>query len=187
METKTETPVSEWKLRVLDLCQKGGVSMVEVSWMQGSKGERALYGGGSPDCNVVLWVGLTENLIQALVQLMAEEKIEARTANPLIYLADGGGLNLPIAKGINRKYKTPHWAPVVLNLSLASKILATLQDAPEGMSRQEIIAKASQSIPTKAQLEQAFLALARTGCACACTERRGRKEVEVWHAAGANP
>jgi hypothetical protein len=50
-------------------------------------------------------------------ELIEERRIAAKIASPLIYFMDGGALKLPIAKRANKSYKTPHWAPVVLNLA----------------------------------------------------------------------
>jgi hypothetical protein len=117
MNPETETAavsVAGWKERVLDLCRKPGVSMAEVSQMPGAGGQRSLHAG--EDSNIVVWIGLQANLVTAICELLAENKITVSRASTLIYLVDGVHLTLPIAKTGKRVYKTPHWMPVVLNL-----------------------------------------------------------------------
>lgn len=63
--------------------------------------------------NVVLWAGLTEEASAAIRHLLATEAVHIQPASPLVYLYDGHGLRLPIAKRA-ASYKRPHWLPVTL-------------------------------------------------------------------------
>jgi hypothetical protein len=109
-----EISVLEWKERVLDLCKKTGVSMVEVSQMPGAEGEYSLWSAQRQ--NVVLWMCLKENLVNAICELLASRQIEACSTTALIYFCDGARLNLPLAQPGKRGYKAPHWLPIALNL-----------------------------------------------------------------------
>jgi hypothetical protein len=55
------------------------------------------------DSNIVLWSGLTREGLMSFAP-----------ANPLTYLIDGSGLNLPVVKSASYKYKRPHWLPVTM-------------------------------------------------------------------------
>lgn len=62
--------------------------------------------------NIVLWVGISQKAINALEELINDHQLYMQHSNPLIYMLDGKGLNLPIAKSI-RNYKDKRWLPVV--------------------------------------------------------------------------
>ena len=78
----------------------------------------------SRDPNLVYWKGLAEPVIDALNLLIHERRIEIKSTDLLIYIFDGGALQLPIAKRPPRAgYKYPHWLPVVLNVPPVSRTL----------------------------------------------------------------
>jgi hypothetical protein len=106
--------IEYWKAEVLQICKRGGVSMAEISKLPHSKGQQDLMLADRD--NVILWIDLEENLIQAISQLAESEEITVRSCNVLIYAIDGCILRLPIAKP-RRRYKTPHWMPVTLSLA----------------------------------------------------------------------
>ncbi len=71
----------------------------------------------SRDPNLVYWQGLAEPVVDALNLLIRERRIEIKSTDLLIYLFDGGALQLPIAKRPPRAgYVRPRWRPVVLDL-----------------------------------------------------------------------
>ena len=76
------------------------------------RGEWTIYFG---DDEKILWVGVSQECIDGLGQLSAEGKIYQWLCSPIVYLADGGGLDLPLLKG-PQKYKRPHWMPVTFAL-----------------------------------------------------------------------
>lgn len=65
--------------------------------------------------NIILWSGISLEMIEAIDSLIKEKLIDIYPTTPLVYMADGAVLSLPIAKSM-RKYKKPHWAPVVFNV-----------------------------------------------------------------------
>jgi len=96
--------------QILDLVRRQrNVSFVELERIEG-------FGGGKLELglegNFVLWTGLTPEAVAALDELRGF--IYPRPAHLLVYLHDGQGLDLPIAKSA-RHYKKPHWLPVVFN------------------------------------------------------------------------
>lgn len=85
-----------------------------------SRGEHTLLasvrGGGAPDPNLVLWCDTSLEFNAAIISLMAARRIHLTPTSWLVYAYDGEFAPLPIATRPPRKgYRTPHWAPVVLN------------------------------------------------------------------------
>jgi hypothetical protein len=110
----TEISVEEWKERVLELCNRGGVSMSEVNDLPNAEGDDSIWLAERE--NVVLWCNLQKNLTKAICELLASREIEACSTSVLIYLFDGRSLKMPLAIPGKRGYKTPRWLPVALNL-----------------------------------------------------------------------
>ena len=66
--------------------------------------------------NVVLWDGLSKELLDAIEFCRTNDIIEIKPCTLLIYSIDGEVLDLPVAKKIPEKgYQKPRWLPVVLN------------------------------------------------------------------------
>lgn len=65
--------------------------------------------------NMVLWMGLSEDFLDAMGALVKEGQLEIKPATPLVYIMDGLCLTLPLVKG-NYRYKKPHWFPVCFSL-----------------------------------------------------------------------
>ncbi len=63
--------------------------------------------------NLVFWSGWNDTAINIMTEILQEHPIGMSTADIMIYLIDGGGLQLPIAKKA-RSYKKNRWYPVVL-------------------------------------------------------------------------
>jgi len=70
---------------------------------------------GDIDNNVFYWVNISEKLCNILRSLIDAGQIHGNPTTILVYMADGGGLRLPIAKRIGFKYKNPRWLPIVWN------------------------------------------------------------------------
>ncbi|KAF5059811.1 hypothetical protein DSECCO2_332310 [anaerobic digester metagenome] len=64
--------------------------------------------------NVIYWSGWNNEAVQILNELQEEGFIEKTPTEPVIYLIDGKGLNLPLVKSF-KQYKNPHWLPIVFN------------------------------------------------------------------------
>jgi hypothetical protein len=62
--------------------------------------------------NVIIWSGMSQVGWDAIQILRKDARFEFRPTSPLVYLADGAGLRLPIAK--RAKYKKLHWLPCVI-------------------------------------------------------------------------
>jgi len=62
--------------------------------------------------NILYWSGMSEEVCDILDELVSKGKIYAKPTVFLTYLADGGGLDAPLAKRQNFHYKKPRWLPV---------------------------------------------------------------------------
>jgi hypothetical protein len=96
------------------------VSFMELSRLEGFKGEYDYLVNG--DKNIVYWCGISKDAVEAIHELVGEEKINPSPCTsmlgglPLVYLCDGGCLRLPLAKKPpHGGYKKPHWLPIVYN------------------------------------------------------------------------
>jgi hypothetical protein len=66
------------------------------------------------ESNVILWANMSPELTETLRRLLADGRIHAHAATPLIYLIDGEIPTLPIARQIRKRgYTKPRWLPVV--------------------------------------------------------------------------
>jgi hypothetical protein len=95
--------------------QKDWVSFVEVervlSEFMEVKGTTSIQ--GAP--NVILWMGVSEDLADLILELVNEGVLFLWRTQFLTYLIDGRGLTLPIAKRPPKEgYKKPRWLPTCL-------------------------------------------------------------------------
>lgn len=67
--------------------------------------------------NLILWTGVSDAFVDLVHGIQATRKVDLNSTSLLVYAADGGILNLPLAKRPpKRGYKDPHWAPVVFHM-----------------------------------------------------------------------
>ena len=67
--------------------------------------------------NVIFWVGLSEELADAIIDLLRARRLFMHPASWWTYCADGVLLNLPLVKCVPPGgYKRPHWAPTALRV-----------------------------------------------------------------------
>lgn len=93
--------------------ERQGVSFVELSRdIPGFNGERTLKHATFE--NLFLWFDLSDEAINALLDLIKNDEVKVRVATPMIYYIDGMVPQLPIAKNL-RGYKEPRWLPVTLS------------------------------------------------------------------------
>jgi hypothetical protein len=101
---------------VLDLVRRcPGTSWVELCrFIEGARGERAVFAGR----NVLLWNGISQELIDAVTSLHEAGLIEVKASIPLVYMVDGEIPTLPWARRVPVDgYALPRWLPTVLNPS----------------------------------------------------------------------
>ena len=103
------------KESILDLVRsKQAVTFAEIVRLPDTRGPYCLELGNFP--NVVLWTGLSQEVIDALIELQREELIHKDLCNVLAYAIDGYILQMPLVKRPPAKgYSEPHWLPVVFN------------------------------------------------------------------------
>ncbi len=68
---------------------------------------------------IIIWAGMTNLWIQALCELLTEQRIVFQTTSKLTYYQEGRALDLPLAHSWEETYRSFHWMPVTCSLSLA--------------------------------------------------------------------
>lgn len=91
--------------------QKNYVSFAGFARLEGFGGDMAMH--RSDNENVVLWSGMSREAVEAVKKILGEGEYEMRRTQMLVYAIDGRIPKLPIAHSLKRKYKKPHWLPVV--------------------------------------------------------------------------
>jgi len=114
------TPV-EMAEKMLAYIQKyDHVTFVELTRQIGgeSKGDYTYEAAMFP--NVVLWIGMSKPFVEALGIVIKRSAVKPTVV--LTYILDGAALKLPLVKGGSlatvRRYKKPHWLPVVFTRDL---------------------------------------------------------------------
>lgn len=106
--------MKELEKRILGLvAERQYVTFAEIKQMLGPEvfeGQQALYTKGYP--NIIIWANMSDNVVDAISELMRETKIYPNPASILTYIVDGEILRMPVAKRLIQ-YKKPHWAPTV--------------------------------------------------------------------------
>ena len=109
------TGLSPMARAVLDLVRRRpGTSWVELCrFIEGATGNRGVFAGR----NVLLWNGVSQDLIDAVTALNDAGLIEVRASVPLVYMVDGEIPTLPWARRVPvGGYASPRWLPTVLDL-----------------------------------------------------------------------
>lgn len=110
---------TEMKNIILDYLRKNkGTSYVEIERIFKEnnfdyQGERSIISSGCP--NVIFWSGWNENAIGIVRELSSSGEIEREPCDPIMYLIDGGSLDLPIQR-TDKELKTPHWLPILFKI-----------------------------------------------------------------------
>ncbi len=80
------------------------------------------YKGSLPLCsdtdeNILYWNGWNKGAIKIISKVLRDGGIFINPTDTITYVIDGGGLDLPIARNSDEKYKVPHWQPITLNVA----------------------------------------------------------------------
>ena len=97
-----------------------GVTFAELEHHFGEEIKGTKYIASALNHNVIFWVDLSHEFIEAYRELFYEKKIEIKNfgvATYLCYVYDQKTLNMPLVQGA-RNYKTPHWMPVEINTTI---------------------------------------------------------------------
>jgi hypothetical protein len=98
----------------LTLLREGDVTFSEVQDLEGASGDKAM---AHPGHNLVLWSGLSDEMVMILVDMLEKHQLDVGPASLEDYHFEGCNPhpNLPIADdpGV---HAAPHWLPVLLNL-----------------------------------------------------------------------
>ena len=65
--------------------------------------------------NTVIWINVSEKAIEAMNSLVRENKIEAVSCSPWVYITDGAMLEYPLVTSLTADFKKPHWLPVTFS------------------------------------------------------------------------
>lgn len=65
--------------------------------------------------HVYIWVNMSKEFLNAIIDLVNECKIKMLECSTLIYMADGKAPDLPLARGNERSYKLDHWLPMEIS------------------------------------------------------------------------
>lgn len=107
-------PESHFTVRILRLLeQHGSVTFGPIMDIEGAHGPCALRMDG----NIVLWAGMSDQLVEAIHGLFARDVVRLKSTTVLDYAASGGGLKLPLVRSADaaaRGYAEPHWHPVLI-------------------------------------------------------------------------
>jgi hypothetical protein len=94
---------------------RGHVSFVEIlNSIPEAKGDLEMCLSDYP--NIVLWGGVSSDLLAAIAELTFEQKVHLHPATRLTYLADGAIPDLPEARSL-KQYKTRRWLPICFHHS----------------------------------------------------------------------
>lgn len=107
----------EWKTKVLKCVNSHcGASFVNLIEEIGSnaKGEYEIVVPQSR--NLILWTGLSKELIDTLSALKDKKVIRFRPVSSMVYVMDGQTLSYPVAYEA-KDYPVPHWCPVVVEMN----------------------------------------------------------------------
>jgi len=106
--------------------QRDYVTFVEIQNLRGRgalRGDCGLEIPGRED--LVLWGGMSDELGEALDELIRAGRIHLVPASRLTYLVDGGSMRLPLAKRpMGKPYKKPHWLPCCLRPGSGKEVAA---------------------------------------------------------------
>jgi hypothetical protein len=93
----------------------GGVTFVELlRFVPYLQGDLQLFQDDNP--TIVLWEGVSQECIDALVELQADDLVELEPVNPLVYVLDSFLPRRDIATA-QRRYKDLRWRPVTFVLT----------------------------------------------------------------------
>lgn len=97
------------------ICRDDHVSFVEIEriFEKGGfnyRGDKVIHHNEYP--HLIIWAGWNDAAVKIIEGILNREAICMQNTYYLIYLVDGGGLSIPVAKSI-RNYKKDRWLPIV--------------------------------------------------------------------------
>lgn len=103
----------EMKAKILDKLRDDWVTYVELQRVCGDDARGDLAHFSTQDNNIVFWTNCSDAFLDAIDQLMDEEKMFMHPAERLTYMIDGVTITMPMAKRPPAGgYKKPHWLPI---------------------------------------------------------------------------
>lgn len=97
-----------------------GVTYVELrNQFPEFQGDQQISLTGNP--NIILWTGVSAEFAEAMEAARVAGDIHPYPTSVLVYIHDGGMLQLPVLTADQLKCKTPHWLPLVFNSTPAKQ------------------------------------------------------------------
>lgn len=130
MDTEEKQPAPTETALLEFIADRGGVSFAEIARRFDCAGDVGL----ELKPNLLLWVG-SQQLSDALRELIKRGDVTMKVAPALVYLLDGCVMPMPMAARV-RGYAKPHWLPVVLDAApaiRARRAEARAKEAPESV------------------------------------------------------
>lgn len=88
------------------------VTFAELARLPGFNGDLMISITSDKVANMILWANMSEEAVDAIETIRQEGEYQVVPTTPLTYIIDGCALAMPLAKS-KRRYKKPHWIPVV--------------------------------------------------------------------------
>ena len=96
--------------------KRGHVSLAEIALnFMGTKGKWGI--DLKHNKSIALWRGASEKFCDVFDAIDHDTRVGISVTIPLTYIADGMGLTMPVAADVNRKYKSPRWLPITLDIT----------------------------------------------------------------------
>ena len=98
-----------------------------------------------PDTNILIHVGMSQELVELVLELVRSKAVYYHPAEVLTYLVDGELPNLPIARDPKKAvaghgYKKPHWLPLCL------RVVPLLQEKPKRRKPQQMAGRKEKRV-----------------------------------------
>lgn len=100
--------------------EKGGVTFVELEQVLSDymEVEGDYQYAMEEDPNIIFWAGCSEQFVTIIQDLVSNERIFMNSTPQWVYMVDGKGLTLDLAKQPpSDGYKSERWLPVAFNTS----------------------------------------------------------------------
>ncbi len=101
---------------ILDCIARRGNNTTFAELSKHVEGFNGEYQYNTPHSNLILWGGMSKEAVEAIYQLNQENRVVLSQVSWWVYLYEGRGMNIPIAKR-RMGYKKPHWMPTVIHIT----------------------------------------------------------------------
>lgn len=116
IDLKTQTTPCPTQKDIYNFIREQGDGVTFVELLRNFPSGRGDYSwlAGEEFGEVIIYTGLSEAFMTTLRMMVFDKIIMMKPTLPLVYLIDGASQPYPVVKS-TRKYKKPHWLPVVFD------------------------------------------------------------------------